>query len=69
RVGRERPEFAATVEEFLGAARTAGVDVRVVDVPSAEHGFESLDDSGEARRAVRLAARTVLGHLATPAVC
>lgn len=64
RAGRERPEFAATVEEFLAAADAAAVGVRVVDVPSAEHGFETQGRSGEARRAVADAARTVLDHLA-----
>ncbi|WUH91977.1 alpha/beta fold hydrolase [Streptomyces sp. NBC_00433] len=63
RVGRERPEFAATVGDFLAAAHTAGVDVRVVDVPSAEHGFETRDDSEEAREAVGVAARAVLSRL------
>ena len=65
RVGRERAEFAATVEEFLAAALSAGVGVRVVDVPSAAHGFETSDHSDEARRSVGLAARAVLSHLGT----
>nr|WSX75283.1 alpha/beta hydrolase [Streptomyces sp. NBC_00899] len=63
RVGRERPEFAATVEDFLAAAGSAGVGVRVVDVPSAEHGFETFDDSGDARRAVEEAVRAVVARL------
>jgi acetyl esterase/lipase len=63
RVGRERPEFAATVEDFLAAADSAGVGVRVVDVPSAEHGFETFDDSGDARRAVEEAVRAVVARL------
>jgi acetyl esterase/lipase len=63
RVGRERPEFAATVEDFLAAADSAGVDVRLVDVPAAEHGFETFDDSGDARRAVEEAARAVVARL------
>jgi acetyl esterase/lipase len=66
RVGRERAEFAATVEEFLAAALSAGVGVQVVDVPSAAHGFETPDHSDEARRAVGLAIRAVLSHLGTP---
>ncbi|CAG7649785.1 alpha/beta hydrolase [Actinacidiphila bryophytorum] len=63
RVGRESPEFAATVEDFVAAAGEAGVPVRIVDVPSARHGFETYDDPGDARRAVGEAARAVLAHL------
>ncbi|WP_435178408.1 alpha/beta fold hydrolase [Actinacidiphila sp. bgisy145] len=66
RVGRERPEFAATVEEFLLAAREAGVGVQVVDAPSAEHGFDTGEATDEARHAVTTAARAVLSHLAAP---
>lgn len=65
RVGRERAEFTATVEEFLTASRSAGVEVEVIDVPSAVHGFETPDHSPEAREAVTRAARTVLTHLTT----
>ncbi|MGW5350215.1 alpha/beta fold hydrolase [Streptomyces sp. NPDC004031] len=63
RVGRERPEFAATVEDFRAAARATGVDVHLIDVPSAVHGFETPDHSGEARAAVRAATRAVLTRL------
>lgn len=63
RVGRERPEFAATVEDFRTAAGAAGVDVHLVDVPSAVHGFETPDHSGEARAAVRAATGAVLARL------
>ncbi|MFI0943244.1 alpha/beta fold hydrolase [Streptomyces sp. NPDC021020] len=64
RVGRERPEFAVTVEDFREAARAAGVDVQLVDVPSAEHGFETPDHSDEARAAVTTATGAVLARLA-----
>ncbi|WP_327289689.1 alpha/beta fold hydrolase [Streptomyces sp. NBC_01198] len=63
RVGRERAEFAATVEDFLAAALAAEVGVQVVDIPSAAHGFETPDHSDEARSAVHLALRTVVSHL------
>ena len=63
RVGREQPEFAATVAGFLAAAQDAGVRVEVVDAPSAPHGFETADHSPEARAAVDSAARTVLAQL------
>ncbi|MCZ9343614.1 alpha/beta hydrolase, partial [Streptomyces sp. TRM76130] len=64
RVGLEMPEIATTVEEFLAAARAAGTDVEVIDVPHGHHGFETLDPSEESRAAVRTATRTVLGRLA-----
>lgn len=63
RVGRERPEIAVTVEEFLSAAKDAGADVEVVDVPDGGHGFETTDHGAQARGAVEHAMRTVLGHL------
>ncbi|MFV2121884.1 dienelactone hydrolase family protein, partial [Streptomyces sp. Act-28] len=63
RVERERPEIAATVEEFLTAAAGAGVAVRVVDVPGGHHGFETVDHTDGAREAVERAVHAVLGHL------
>ncbi|MFI6702482.1 alpha/beta fold hydrolase [Streptomyces sp. NPDC050509] len=75
RVGRERPEIAATVEEFLTAAGAAarggggGARVEVIDVPLAHHGFETADHGADpeaaeqARHAVERAARSVLTHL------
>ncbi|MFC6061158.1 alpha/beta hydrolase [Streptomyces ochraceiscleroticus] len=63
RVGRERPEVAATVEEFLTAAADCGAAVEVVDIPQGHHGFETRDHTDEARAAVERAARSVLGHL------
>ncbi|MEU3234170.1 alpha/beta hydrolase [Streptomyces anthocyanicus] len=62
RVGREMPEIAATVEEFLAAAKDCGADVEVVDVPHGHHGFETIDSTDESRTAVRHALRTVLDH-------
>ncbi|WP_328394576.1 alpha/beta hydrolase [Streptomyces sp. NBC_00390] len=63
RAGLEMPEIAATVEEFLAAAKGSGVDVEVVDVPHGRHGFETLDPTDEAREAVHRAMRSVLAHL------
>ncbi|MCP9959998.1 dienelactone hydrolase family protein [Streptomyces sudanensis] len=63
RVERERPEIAATVEEFLTAAAGSGAAVEVVDVPGAYHGFETVDRTDGARAAVERAVRAVLGHL------
>ena len=59
----ERPEIAATVDEFLAAAGKSGAAVEVLDVPGAHHGFETIDHTEPARQAVRSAVRSVLGHL------
>ncbi|MBT2493923.1 alpha/beta hydrolase [Streptomyces sp. ISL-96] len=63
RAGREVPEIAATVEEFLAVAKDCGADVEVVDVPHGRHGFETLDPTDESREAVHRAMRSVLAHL------
>ncbi len=64
RVGRETPEIAATVEEFLAAAGACGADVEVVDVPDGHHGFETRDPAEVSRDAVRRAIDAVLARLA-----
>ncbi|MDT0451079.1 alpha/beta hydrolase [Streptomyces hesseae] len=63
RVQLERPEIAATVVEFLTAAEKCAAAVEIVDVPGGHHGFETLDHTEEARRAVERAMGSVLGHL------
>jgi acetyl esterase/lipase len=63
RVELELPELATTAEEFLAAAEDCGADVEVIDVPGGHHGFETIDRTDRARRAVDRAVRSVLGHL------
>ncbi|MEU9289836.1 alpha/beta fold hydrolase [Streptomyces sp. NPDC048275] len=63
RVELERAEIAATVDEFLAAAKNCDADVEVIDVPFGHHGFETIDHTEQARHAVERAARSVLGHL------
>ncbi|MEV6588255.1 alpha/beta fold hydrolase [Streptomyces acidicola] len=63
RVGLENAEIAATVEDFLAAAKECGAGVEVIDVPDAHHGFESIDHTDQVRRAVAHAMRSVLAHL------
>ncbi|NGO84240.1 alpha/beta hydrolase [Streptomyces sp. 196(2019)] len=63
RAGREMPEIAATVEEFLAAAARGGADVGVVDVPAGRHGFETLDRTAGSREAVHRAVTAVLERL------
>ncbi|MEU0126423.1 alpha/beta hydrolase [Streptomyces sp. NPDC006289] len=63
RAGLEGAEIAATVEEFLDAAKEHGANIEVVDVPDGHHTFETVDPTDATREAVRRAVRTVLGHL------
>ncbi|MFJ4986175.1 alpha/beta hydrolase [Streptomyces sp. NPDC088732] len=63
RVGREAPDIAATVADFLSAAEGFGARVEVVDVPHGRHGFETLDPTDESRAAAARAAGSVLRHL------
>ncbi|MGW7265225.1 alpha/beta hydrolase [Streptomyces sp. NPDC054842] len=63
RVGREQPEIAATVEEFLAAAGACGADVEVVDVPHGRHMFETLDPTDGSREAVHRAMRLLMERL------
>lgn len=63
RAGREIPEMAATVEEFLSVAKDCEAGVEVIDVPHGHHGFETQDYTEESRRAVERAVRSVLTHL------
>ncbi|MBN0043583.1 alpha/beta fold hydrolase [Streptomyces actuosus] len=63
RAGREAPEIAATVEEFLAAAKDGGTDVEVVDVPDGRHGFETVDADDAWRDAFHHALDRVVTHL------
>lgn len=63
RVGRERPQFAASVEAFTAAAGTSGARVEVIEVPNGQHGFDMLDHTDESRVAVERAIDAVLTAL------
>jgi pimeloyl-ACP methyl ester carboxylesterase len=63
RVGLESAAIAATVEEFLTAAKDCEADIEVIDIPHGHHGFETVDHTDQARHAVDRAVRSVLGHL------
>jgi acetyl esterase/lipase len=58
RVGRENPAIATGVEAFVDAARRT-TRLEVVDVPSGQHAFDTLDHTEESRRAVEKALETV----------
>jgi acetyl esterase/lipase len=60
RVGLERPQVAATVEEFTAAAGRCGAQLEIIDVPGGQHGFDMLDHTDESRHAVRRALDAVL---------
>jgi acetyl esterase/lipase len=63
RVGKERPEPAAAVEEFIATARASGARLEVIDVPNGQHSFDMLDHTDESRAAVERALTAVLTHL------
>jgi acetyl esterase/lipase len=63
RVGRELPERQALVDRFLARASATGTDVRVIDVPDGQHGFDALDHTDQSRQAVLEATDLVVGHL------
>lgn len=60
RVGRERPQVAATVEAFASAAGQCGTRLEIIDVPDGQHGFDMLDHTDQSRQAVRRALTAVL---------
>lgn len=63
RAGLEYAEFAATVEEFLAAAKAAEARIETIDVPTGHHGFDAADHTDDSRRAVAAAHHAVLAHL------
>ncbi|GAA2334476.1 alpha/beta hydrolase [Streptomyces kunmingensis] len=63
RAGLETSAIAATVAEFVTAAEAGGAPLEVLDVPDGHHGFEGLDHTDDARRAVREAMGRVLERL------
>ncbi|MGW0706998.1 alpha/beta hydrolase [Streptomyces sp. NPDC002643] len=63
RVGLENAEIAATVEEFLTAAKECGAEVEVIDVPDGRHGFDGIDHGEQSREAVRRAMEAVVARL------
>lgn len=63
RAGLEHAEFAATVEEFLAAAKAAEARIETIDVPAGHHGFDAADHTDDSRRAVAAAHDAILAHL------
>ncbi|BBC32573.1 uncharacterized protein SGFS_038670 [Streptomyces graminofaciens] len=63
RAGLENAEIAATVEEFLTAAKECGAEVEVIDVPEGRHAFDTIDDPERVRDAVERAMRSVVARL------
>jgi dienelactone hydrolase len=60
KVGLEREELAAPVEEFISAG---GAALDVIDVPTGHHGFDMLDHTDESRAAVTQALDWAAAHL------
>lgn len=64
RVGRERPEFQATVDRFQARAAAAGAAVEVIDVPDGEHGFDAFVSALDSCPPALAAISSVTKHLA-----
>jgi hypothetical protein len=64
RVGRERPQLATAVADFLAAASAYRRRLALVDVPEGQHGFDYLDHTDHSRWAVQEALRLVRSTLA-----
>lgn len=64
RVGRERPEIAATLPPLLKRAERLGVPLEVLDVAEGQHAFDSLDHNVASQEAVRSAFLLVVERLA-----
>lgn len=58
-VGRELPDVALTQPPFIEAARAAGVELELIEVPNGRHGFDVLDHTDESRHAVAAALSAV----------
>ncbi|WP_156674068.1 hypothetical protein [Nocardia terpenica] len=58
-MGLNYPAVAA----FVGAAGERGADLRIIDVPEGQHGFDQLDHTEQSREAVERALRAVLDEL------
>jgi dienelactone hydrolase len=63
RVGRERPQIAATVEAFTAEAAIHQARLTVIDVPEGQHGFDTLDHDKASRAAVNHAMTWVAAAL------
>lgn len=62
RVGRERPEFQATVDRLLARAEEVGATIAVIDVPDGEHGFDAFVPELASCQPVLTAIATVAKH-------
>ena len=63
-----RPEhdfdwITPATDDLLSACRVAGRPVDVIDVPGAHHAFETVDDTDEARDAIRRSVAWWVDHL------
>jgi dienelactone hydrolase len=63
RVGRERPEYQATVDRLLERAGEVGAAVEVIDVSGGEHGFDAFAPELESLPPVITALDAVAKHL------
>jgi len=63
RVGNEHPALARSVQLFVDAANSAGLDISVVDYLEGQHGFDVVDDTERSRELVLDTVAFFRGHL------
>lgn len=63
RAGQEVPAIAETQDAFVDAARAAGIEPDIIDVPDGRHGFDMLDDTDASRAAIVRAMTSVLSKI------
>jgi acetyl esterase/lipase len=64
RVGLEFADLVPAQDDFVGAARSEGIDLTVIEVPNAHHAFDVADDTDESRDAIEQALTYVQERLA-----
>jgi acetyl esterase/lipase len=64
RVGLEFADLVPAQDDFVGAARSKGINLTVIEVPNAHHAFDVADDTDESRDALERALTYVHERLA-----
>lgn len=65
RAGRDGPRIKAGTDQFLARALELGLDVRLHDHPTGQHGFDIRDDDARSREIIRAALHFFTKRLGT----
>jgi dipeptidyl aminopeptidase/acylaminoacyl peptidase len=63
RAGRDHPALLEGADTFVRKAQERGVNLRVVDHPSGQHGFDTRDDDERSREIIRETLEFFVRHL------